>query len=277
MTLETCRSISGEYTPNAFLAASAVELIMDAGFMFDNVADDELDEESGLTPPEELAIAITTLCCGVAMAHEAMSFNRNSNLAIQSAIQIQVNSIAACAGQFLDAYLQKSKNASIEQALNMTCLKSGSIGKLAGEFGASVATDDGELIALLGDLGFNIFTYLQLIDDLRDAFPNDSVPTDFIQNKKTVPLVFFYNSFEQEMFEQNSDILLQGSEEQNKELRRRFQSSGSTSFCAIVAEVYLNRAKTNLRDLRCKIDSVEGLERLVSSVEIAPHQVALAS
>ncbi len=52
----------------------------------------------------------------------------------------------------------------------MTSLKAGSLGRFAAGLGASMATDDPEIVDLCGDFGFNLFTYLQLVDDLRDAF-----------------------------------------------------------------------------------------------------------
>ena len=64
-TVEVCRSISGSATETALRAATAVELVIEASFMFDNVADQEADREHGLSASEELALAITILGCGV--------------------------------------------------------------------------------------------------------------------------------------------------------------------------------------------------------------------
>ena len=79
-------------------------------------------------------------------------------------------------------------------ALGMTALKAGGLGELAAVFGASLATDDTETVRLFGELGFNLFTYAQLVDDLRDAFPSQGSSSDWEQGKKTLPLLFFRNS-----------------------------------------------------------------------------------
>ncbi len=275
LTIEICKAINGEDTEIGMKAATAVELIMEAGFMFDSVADEDPDPTGILTPSEEIALAITLLSWGVAIAHEAAASANGSGAS--AVIQIQINSIAASAGQFLDAYLQKSTSASPEQSLNMTRLKSGSIGKLAGEFSASVCTSDADIINLFSEFGFNLFTYLQLIDDVRDAMPTDGPSTDFMQSKKTLPLVFFKNVVEQSYSGKDSDIIFDSPTEPELEVRELFEQSGSKSFCAVIAESYLNRAKSNLAELTLKLVTVSNLERLVGSLEISPNEISMAS
>lgn len=277
LTLEIYAAITGVKDAQAIRAATAVELIMEAGFMFDNVADDEVDTSGGITSAQELALAITLLSCGVAAAHELASSGAITGNGFQSVLQIQINSVAACAGQFLDAYLQKSENTTTEESLNMTTLKSGSIGKLAGEFSAGVACNDPDIVEKFGEFGFNLFTYLQLVDDLRDAVPSHGPATDLLQGKKTLPLVYFFNSLDNADAGSNSVMVPDDPEQPSAEFRRQFATSGSSNFCAIVAEAYLNRAKSTLSSLRDRLTSVECLERLVSSLEFTTEEIPMAS
>jgi geranylgeranyl pyrophosphate synthase len=245
--------------------------------MFDNVADNEVDSTGGMTPPEELALAITMLSSGVAIAHETAAIAA-TGAAARSVLQLQINSIAASAGQFLDAYLQRTECTSTEQSLRMTTLKSGSIGRLAGEFAASMATEDREIIDGFAEFGFDLFSYLQLVDDLRDAMPENSEIGDLSQGKRTLPIVFFYNTVESsKAIEHKGVIIAVDSEQQLAEIRRQFATSGSMSFCAIVAEAYLNRSKSDLEKLKPKVVTVESLEQLVSTLEFAAEEVSLAS
>ena len=73
----------------------------------------------------------------------------------------------------------------------MTELKAGGCGRLATSFGAELATEDEELRSLFSDLGFNVFVYLQLVDDLRDAYPAEGTPSDLLRGNKTVPVAYF--------------------------------------------------------------------------------------
>jgi len=257
-------------------AASAVELIMEAGFMFDNVADEQEEKDCALTPAEELALAITLLGCGAAVAQEAAYKSERQGHALESVLQIHINCIAACGGQFLDAFLQRSEGATTDDSLRMTYLKSGSLGKLAAEFGASIACDDEETIRGFGEFGFNLFTYMQLVDDLRDALPADGPAMDLMQGKKTLPLVFFRNRMAEAHSAADDGIMRDNRREASADFRCQFEASGAKIFCAIVAETYLNRAKSNLTSLRYKLTTVERLERLVGTLEINPQEVLAA-
>lgn len=191
LTLNAYRAAGGSADVIGVQAAAAVELQMNAAYMFDNVADDECASEDGLSVAEELALAIAALSCGSAAAcHTAQEAGAKKS-ALDRLVEFHGNFIGACGGQFLDAYMEKRDVSTTEEALNMTFRKSGSLGRFAATFGAGIATDDQLILGLLGEFGFNLFTYLQLIDDLRDACPADGLMRDLMQGKKTVPLVFF--------------------------------------------------------------------------------------
>ncbi len=254
-------------------AATAVELVIEASFMFDNVADQEADREHGLSASEELALAITILGCGIAVAYETVHHAGNGISGLNPFMKLQSSGIAACGGQFLDARLQKSQNATTDDSLRMTSLKAGSLGRLAAEFGASIATDDFQMVNLFGEFGFNLFTYLQLVDDLRDAPPETGPNADYTLGKKTLPLVFFYNSIIEAHAGDNDAIMRRELDTSVCDVRRKFDASGAWSFGAIVAETYLNRSKANLSDIKRQLETVDSLERLVNSIEITPQWV----
>ena len=174
--------------------AAAVELQLEASFMLDHVADRELDPQQSPNSAEELALAITVLTCGSAAACEAVRQSGLDPSRLCALLEFHRNGISACGGQYLDVCMERQMSATTDEALQMTARKAGSLGRLAGDFGARVATHDSEVISLFGEFGFNLFTYLQLIDDMRDACPRNSPQSDLAQHKKSVPLVFFYNS-----------------------------------------------------------------------------------
>lgn len=277
LTLEAYRTIRGSLDGTAVKAAAAVELQMDAAYMFDHVADQEVDPKHGLTPAEELALAIAVQSCGAALACQAaLSAGPNAS-ALRSVVQFHANYIGACSGQFLDAHLERRDGATTDDALKMTALKSGSLGRFATAFGASMATDNREMVRLFGDFGFNLFTYTQLVDDLRDACPAQGPQRDLAQRKKTLPLVFFYSALAQGSPGGGGIILPPSGERASVDIRREFEASGAEAFGAIVAETFLNRAKSILADIKGRVGSVENLEQFIAGLEIHPQEILVAS
>ena len=162
----------------------------------------------------------------------------------------------------------------------MTLLKSGSLGRFAAAFGAGMATDDPEIVRSFGEFGFDLLTYLQLVDDLRDACPLDGKPGDLSQHKKTVPLVFFYDYLAQRYPDRGNALdIIDGIMSQRTpesaalEIRREFEASGAGLFVAIAAETFLNRAKSHLERLKLRVANVEELEQLIGALEISPQEI----
>lgn len=278
LTLKVYEAIRGTLATAAFQAAVAVELYMEAAFLFDNVADEEVDSTQNTSIAEDLAIAIGLLACGGMSACEAGKQLGSEAKSLHSLLQLQKDCLSSCSGQFLDARLQRQDLISTDEALEMTCRKSGSLGRLAAAQGAIMATNDPEIIGPFEELGFNLFTYLQLIDDLRDACPADGPMKDLEQHKKTLPLAYFHNTLLQEHSEACDGIIpWEYDERSGQDIHRGFNTSGADMFCAIVAETYLNRAKSYLAVLKDRVRTVEGLEQFVSSLEISPDEVFAAA
>jgi geranylgeranyl pyrophosphate synthase len=279
LSLEVYRTIAGPPGAAAIQAAVAVELHMQAAYMFDNVADRDKGPSDDLSPAEELALAIGLLSCGQAATVEAAYTADLNGSGLRSLLQWSRNCASSCcAGQFLDAYLEKRPLATTEEALKMTSLKAGSLGRFATGLGARVATEDPEIVSLCGEFGFNLFTYLQLIDDLRDACPAPDLQRDLMRHKKTLPLVFFHNS----LVERNPGVVCsiippEAWGKTGANICQEFEASGARIFAAIAAEAFLNRAKSNLAGIKSRLETVGNLEHFVSSFEITPREVVANS
>ena len=188
IALHVCRAVRGTLDEPGWRAAAAVELYQEATFLFDDVADQEVDPAFESTYAVELALAITVMSCGLAAACDAVGMSGADSSALLSLQQLARNCITACSGQYMDAAMEGLEASTTEEALTMTELKAGGCGRLATSFAAELATDDDGLRGLFSDLGFNVFVYLQLVDDLRDACPTESASGDLLRGKKTVPL-----------------------------------------------------------------------------------------
>lgn len=243
-TLDVYRAISGRVDKPGFDAAAAVELQMEAAFMFDAVADGE--GHGGVSSAEELALALTILSCGSGAASEAVHDRPNSCIHAGALRRFHQCCVAACAGQFLDATLERHESATLDDALRMTSLKAGSLGRFSATLAAGLATQDPEVIHRFEEVGFNLFVYTQLIDDVKDACPRHGPRADLLRRKKTIPLVFFRNHLASGC--SNSDTM-DPRELDAAQLHDQFKSSGAELYTLLLAETFLNRAKRGLADL----------------------------
>lgn len=255
LTIEACRSVGSEAAA-AYDAAAAVELYTEAAFLFDDVADGGANPREGSTPSRELALAIALLTCGTAAASAAA---RRARAGVSETMLHLCRSYAdACAGQWLDAALEDREAATIDDAFRMTCLKAGSFGRMAAGFGARMVTDNARKLELLERFGFYVFTYAQLVDDLRDACrPGEDC--DLSQRKKTVPLVFYDHRGGNPRDRINRPSV---------ETHAEYRASGAELYSAVVAEAVLNRAKATVNELGSVHCAVENLACFTDHLEL---------
>jgi geranylgeranyl pyrophosphate synthase len=232
----------------ALLAAAAVELQMEAAFVFDEVA----DESPSGTRSEDLGLAIALLTAGAAAAVEAAADSPDRTAAMDHFCRAYSE---ACAGQFLDAALQGRGKATLEEALQMTCLKSGGLGRFVTGFVARIAGADGGGVALFERFGDHTFTLAQLVDDLRDACAPGQT-SDLAQRKATLPVVFYGRAIDSRA---PMDGILAGC--------NTYESSGAPLYAAILAHAYMSRAEEDLTLLARRGYAVGGLIGFLESVD----------
>jgi len=242
----------GSLGRTALLAAAAVELQMEAAFVFDEVA----DAPPGAKRSEDLGLAIALLTAGTAASVEAAAAAPDPSGAMDHFCRAYSE---ACAGQFLDAALQGRGGATFEEALRMTCLKSGGLGRFTTGFAARVAGAEADGVALFERFGDHTFTLAQVVDDLRDACAPGQT-SDLAQGKATLPVVFYSRVPGPPA---PVDAML------SEDICRTYDSSGAPVYAAILAHAYMSRAEEDLTSLARRGYAVEGLvgffESLVSS------------
>ena len=271
LTVGVYESIRGEVSGSACRAAAAVEMQMAASYMLDHIADGEVDPAFHTSPAEELAIAISLLQCAAGAAGEVLRETSPCSEADSPLQAFHKSYLDACTGQLFDLRLERAAVPTTDFALGITVLKAGSLGRLAAVAGASIAGVDAYNMRTFGDLGSDVFTYLQLVDDLHDACGSQGELSDLARSKKTLPLVFFHDAC-QSSGPGPGDPMWNGSVI-DEALEKQFECSGAWTFCAIVAETFLNRARDGLMELRNEGWKVDRLEHLVDSVEVSAEPV----
>ncbi|HEU4403212.1 MAG TPA: class 1 isoprenoid biosynthesis enzyme [Candidatus Polarisedimenticolia bacterium] len=234
----------------ALLAAAAVELQMEAAYVFDDVADEAPDGKRS----QDLALAIALLTAGTAAAVEAAAGSPDPSAALEHFCRAYGE---ACAGQFLDGKHQGRADATLEEALQMTRLKSGGLGKFVTGFAARVAGADRDGAALFERFGDHTFTLAQILDDLRDAW-TPGQDSDLAQRKATLPVVFYGQGI-------GSRASVNGM--LSPEHRAVYESSGAPLYAAILAHAYMARSREDLDLLARHGYAVGGLVRFLESVE----------
>jgi geranylgeranyl pyrophosphate synthase len=250
--LEVYRSVRGGYDQTALMAAAAVELQMQSAYVFDEVSDGESEE----TRAEDLALAIALLIAGTATAAEASSGSPGGAAAMR---HFCATTGGACAGQFLDARLERRGGATLEEAHRMTRLKSGKLGAFAAGFAARLARVDVDAFPLFEGLGFNLFTCAQLVDDHRDGC-SPGGRSDLARSKATLPVVFFTRHT-------TVDSVARGDGTLSSAIHNVYESSGASLYAAVLALAYLGRARADLRRLAERGCSIGPLGRFVEGVE----------
>jgi geranylgeranyl pyrophosphate synthase len=236
------------------MAAAAVELQMQSAYVFDQVSDGESQE----TRAEDLALALALLIAGTATAAEASSGSPGGAAAMR---HFCATTGGACAGQFLDALLERRGGATLEEAHRMTRLKSGNLGTFAAGFAARLAGADSDVFPLFEGLGFNLFTCGQLVDDHRDGCAPGG-RSDLARSKATLPVVFFARHRHTSI-----DLDVRGDGTLSPAAHNVYESSGAPLYAAVLALAYLGRARANLQRLAERGCSIGPLGRFVEGVE----------
>ena len=100
---------------------------------------------------------------------------------------------------------------------------------------------------------------------------------DVARLKKTVPLVFFYKTLVESTPALGLELLRQQIDDDFDGTWRKFENSGARPFCEIIAEVFLNRAKANVEELRDLVIGVSGLEDILDSFIGKSPKLAVAT
>lgn len=181
--LNTCDALGGDPTA-AVGAAAAVEFAIVAA----DVADDLVDEDwSGQIERWRRAanavLALTWLAqrCVVDLA-DSLGPAR----ACRIGRLVARGALAASDGQDMDLALEKMPQVSAEQVHRAMARKSGSLAATACQVGAAVATEDEQVLSLVGVFGEHVGMVAQLLNDIGGVL----VGSDIARRKKTLPAAY---------------------------------------------------------------------------------------
>jgi geranylgeranyl diphosphate synthase, type I len=172
------------------LAAAAVECAVGAIDVADDLIDHEWHDAELTTEAAinaSLALAFLGQCC-IAQLAERIGIPR----AHMVQTLLAAGALGSCGGQELDLLLESAADVNAERALQATIIKSGSLGAMACQVGAALATDDMLTLHLIGVFGRHLGTCAQLLNDLAgvDIEQAAAHKSDLRRRKKTVPVAY---------------------------------------------------------------------------------------
>jgi geranylgeranyl pyrophosphate synthase len=240
----------------ALWPAAAAECMMAAADLLDDVA----DNDPGSTPSESPGVLLTAAAGLLALAGAAVvrvtADGASPTTATALAGMLGAEFANAANGQAVN--LQTDRPVDAITAYRQSAAKSGPLGSLIARLGARTATDDVEIVNLLGQFGRRLAVRSQLLNDVRDAEPGAAKQKgDVRAGARTVPLAFTNSrGAPAELTEAEVGVW----EERE---RARIAASGGLIAAMALAEAERIGALQALDELEARGQSVDGLRRLV--------------
>jgi geranylgeranyl pyrophosphate synthase len=230
--------------------------MMAAADLFDDVADADPDSNLAESPGVLLTAAAGLLAAAGAAVVRVVEDGVSSPTAVALVELLGHEFARAANGQAVS--LQHLHGIDALAAYRQAAAKSGPLGSLIARLGARTATDNAEIVELLGQFGRRLGVRSQLLNDARDAAPGATrIKADVRIGARTVPLVFTGSTGAPHGL---SETQLANWEEQE---RARIAASGGLIAARALAEAErlgAVHALDSLEHLGCR---VAGLRRLV--------------
>lgn len=183
--------IFGTDYKKALPAALAIEVFHNFTLVHDDIMDAAPLRRGKATVHEKWDIN-TGILSGDAMLILAYKYFENYTPEVfqELAKLFSKTALEVCDGQQLDVDFETRKKVSIDEYLNMICLKTSVLVAAALKMGAIVAESDAKNASLIYDFGLNLGLAFQLQDDYLDTFGDPEtfgkqIGGDIIENKKT--------------------------------------------------------------------------------------------
>lgn len=163
--------------------------------------------------------------------------------------------LALCEGQFCDISFEDRLDVNLEQYLSMIRQKTAALLAASTQLGATVATDDPDMIDHYYRFGENLGMAFQIQDDILGAWGQEHVTgkssaTDLRDKKKTLPVVYALNyPDERAAAQQLAELYAQPGPLDDKAIRSALtilEQAGARQYATEMAERYYHQALESL-------------------------------
>jgi geranylgeranyl diphosphate synthase type I len=259
LPLTVCQSISGHFE-RALPAAAALQFLMAAGDVFDDIEDADSPESLAAKYGSPVATNVGTTL--LILAERAIGQLKARGVEDHVIIQVMdtINSYytCACAGQHLDLSLSSEEAFSEEVYLRVTGMKSASQVECACRIGTLLAIADQHLIDAFTMFGHNLGMAAQVTNDIHGIVNG----TDIISRKITLPLVYALAQADDEVRSQLRPVLRRQSEFRPDPVRVRdlLFRTGAVHYAIVKMESYRQQASDILSQIGRSGANVEVLK-----------------
>jgi geranylgeranyl pyrophosphate synthase len=262
LPLVVCEAISGHYE-HALPAAAAIQLLMAAGDVFDDIED--ADSPESLSARYGPAIAINAANTLIIMGEAAIM--RLKARGIEDCVIVRVMDVVnsycttACAGQHLDLSLSSEMAISEDDYLRVVDMKSASQVECACHIGALLATANQELVNMFAKFGHNLGMAAQITNDIRGITRG----SDILKPKITLPVIYALTQVKGEARKQLKLTFSKQSEPAFDTMQAKdlLFSSGAIHFATVKMEFYKQQALDFLSAAEGEGVSIERLKLLL--------------
>ena len=256
LPLIVCQAISGHYE-QALPAATALELLMAAGDVFDDVED--ADSSDSLSTKYGSAVATNVATTLLVLAERAIT--RLEGRGVEDSVIVRVmdavNSFytTACAGQHLDLTLAP---VSEDTYLRITGMKSASQVECACHIGALLANANQELVDIFAAFGHNLGMASQIANDIRGI----THESDILKPKVTLPVIYAFTQTGGEAHSQLESTFVKqsGTIPDSTQIKELLFRTGAIHYATVKMEFYKQRARDILAKAERAGASVERLK-----------------
>jgi geranylgeranyl pyrophosphate synthase len=230
--------------------AAAVEVLAAALDVLDEIEDEDQSDfidSAGL--PHALNSSTALLFLSQKIILELQHVGIESARVIDFSEAMARFGLAATSGQHQDLSANATSGISLDDALQISSEKSGSLAACACLLGAMVGETEGHLLKLYESFGRHYGTMLQLANDLHDAQEIET-KSDLRNLKATLPILFYA--------QQHRDL------DPDAVRPEDIRASGALHFTWTVVELQRNRCREIVYELGRQGQTTESLQRILN-------------
>ncbi len=191
-------SVSGSDDLDFVPAAAAIEFLIAAYDLVDDIEDGEYVVDGDR---RTLGASLETICTLLLLSHVAIERLRSRGVSAHKVLKalniLDDMAIWALRGQTRDMALEDVLTVGVEESLEVTSWKSGSLLRCASELGACIGTEDSVLVDLHARMGWHMGLVAQLMNDIEAIWPEGKDKSDLRLKKKTLPIAYALNISEE--------------------------------------------------------------------------------
>jgi geranylgeranyl pyrophosphate synthase len=260
--LMVCEAICGHYE-HAIPAAAALQLLMTAGDVFDDIED--ADSTDSLSFKYGSAVATNAATTLLVLAEKTITRLKERGVADCTTVRVMdvVNSYytTACAGQHLDLSLDPEMFVSENMYFKVMDMKSASQIECACKVGALLAKAKQELVDIFAKFGHNLGLSSQIANDIQSSING----SDITKLTVTLPIIYALTQADNQICDELRHIFSKPSlsVHDTRQIKDILFRTGAIHYAMIKMELYKQRARDILTKAEASGASVERLKLLL--------------